>query len=87
MKGKNTILELYEYCIDNIYTNTIESSNYTDEINKLEEELEETLTPEQKKKYEENSICYQKRNEEIYKNIWTSAYSKATKLIAEGLKE
>lgn len=87
MKDKNTISELYENYIDDIYSNTIEKSKYTDKIKRLEKELDETLTKEQKDKQEEINTYYQKRNEEVFKNIWKSAYSLATKLIIEGLKE
>lgn len=87
MENKDTILELYEYDIDNIYTGTVENSSYTNEIIKNEEELERTLTKEQKEKFEQINVYHQKRNEEIYKKIWITAYSKATKLLVEGLKE
>ena len=87
MENKDTILELYENAIDNIYKSTVENSSYTNEIIKNEEELEKTLTKEQKEKLEQINEYHQKRNEEIFKEIWISAYSKATKLIVEGLKE
>lgn len=87
MENKENILKLYDNFIDAVYTETLNRSEYTNKIKDIENIFKEKLTLSQIEMLDLINSYQQKQNEEMYKNIWIKAYSLATKLIIEGLKE
>ena len=87
MENKEELIKLYESKIDEIYGNTINNSSYTDKIKCLEDELIQILTDQQKEQLQKINEYKQQQNEEIYKNIFVSAFSLATKLFVEGINK
>ena len=53
MEGKETIEEIFEQNMDKIYTDTVEKLEINKEISDLTDELNKTLTDEQKKLLDE----------------------------------
>lgn len=87
MENKENILKLYDNYIDEIYTETLSKSEYTDKIKDIENNFKEKLSSSQIEMLDLINSYQQKQNDEMYKNIWITSYSLATKLIIEGLKE
>lgn len=87
MVNKKNILKLYENFVDGIYTMTNEEKNILGEIVILEDRLNATLTDEQKKLLDEIHTKENKRQEELYKNMFIEGFSLATKLFVEGMRD
>ena len=86
MEGKETIEEIFEQNMDKIYTDTVEKLEINKEISDLTDELNKTLTDEQKKLLDEINQKEDEKRDIINKNTFIFAYSLATKSIIEGLK-
>lgn len=84
MENKETILQLYENFIDEIYTMTHSNLEVTKKIDEQETLLRETLTEEQKEIIETLNNYEDERNEIVNKNTFIYAFSLATKLFVEG---
>ena len=85
MNDNQTILELYDMFMDQIYTMTPENYKLSTEISDLEDKLNSTLTKEQQELLESINEKESERVEEVYKNVFVFSYKLATKLLVEGL--
>lgn len=89
LNNKETICKLYDMYMDEIYENTVENIEQSEEIAELEELLNNILTEEQKKvlnELQEHQYEFDKeRNELINKNTFVFAFSLAIKLFTEAL--
>lgn len=83
---KKTILELYENYADKIYDKAL-SKKLSNEVSFLEDKLLENLSEEQKKLLDEINTKKSEKEEIIYREMFVSAFSLATRLFVEGLKE
>lgn len=86
MEGKETIIEIFEQNMDNIYTTTVEKLEIEKEIASLEEELYKTLSADQLELINEINQKENMKHDIINRNTFVFAYSLATKSIIEGLK-
>ncbi len=86
MEDKETIVELFEQNMDKIYTDTDEKLKINKEIADLTEELNKTLTEEQKQLLDEINQKEDEKREIINRNTFVFAYSLATKSIIESFK-
>lgn len=86
MEGKETIIEIFEQNMDNIYTETVEKLEIEKEIASLEEELYKILSAEQLELINEINQKENMKHDIINRNVFVFAYSLATKSIIEGLK-
>lgn len=86
MEGKETIEELFEQYMDNIYTETDEKLEINREISELTDKLNKTLSDEQKQLLEQINLKEDEKHDIINKNTFVFAYSLANKLFAESLK-
>ena len=86
MEGKETIEEIFEQNMDKIYTDTVEKLEINKEISDLTDELNKTLTDEQKKLLEEINQKEDEKRDIINKNTFVFAYSLAVKSIIQSLK-
>lgn len=86
MEGKETIVEIFEQNMDNIYTETVEKLEIEKEIASLEEELYKTLSKEQLELLNEINQRENMKHDIVNRNVFVFAYSLATKSIIEGLK-
>ena len=84
MEDKQTILKLYEMCVDDIYKITSVDLELSKKINEKEDLL--NLTKEQKNILEEINNYRNERTVELTKNTFIYAFSLANKLIIESLK-
>lgn len=84
MEDKQTILKLYEMCVDDIYKMTSVDLELSKKINEKEDLL--NLTKEQKNILEEINNYRNERTVELTKNTFIYAFSLANKLIIESLK-
>jgi len=85
MNDNQTILELYDMFMDQIYIMTPENYKLSTEISDLEDKLNSTLTKEQQELLESINEKESERVEEVYKNVFVFSYKLATKLLVEGL--
>ena len=85
MNDNQTILELYDMFMDQIYTMTPENYKLSIEISELEDELNKTLNDKQKELLEEIQEKESERVEEVFKSVFVYSYKLATKLLVEGL--
>lgn len=86
LEGKETIVEIFEQNMDNIYTETVEKLEIEKEIASLEEELYKTLSKEQLELLNEINQRENMKHDIVNRNVFVFAYSLATKSIIEGLK-
>ena len=86
LEDKETIVELFEQNMDKIYTDTDEKLKINKEIADLTEELNKTLTEEQKQLLDEINQKEDEKREIINRNTFVFAYSLATKSIIESFK-
>ncbi len=86
MEGKETIEEIFEQNMDKIYTDTVEKLEINKEISDLTDELNKTLTDEQKKLLDEINQKEDEKRDIINKNTFVFAYSLAVKSIIQSLK-
>ena len=87
MKDKETILKLFELYIDEVYERTDEYEELSAQVLKYEDELYQELTEEQKPKFDKIIELENKLSDVTDKQCWVYAFSLATKLIIEGLRE
>ncbi len=87
MKDKETILQLYNNYIDEIYTMTVEKLDVSKEIVTLENELDKTMTEQQKEILKKLQQKEDEKNEIVYKQVFVFAYSLANKLMIESLTD
>lgn len=85
MNDNQTILELYDMFMDQIYTMTPENYKLSTEISDLEDKLNSTLTKEQQELLELINEKESERVEEVFKSVFVYSYKLATKLLIEGL--
>lgn len=85
MEDKETILKLYENFINDIYSMTDEKLEINKKISAKQEQLIETLTPEQSKLLDDIKLLENESNELVNRNTFVFAYQLATKLIVESL--
>jgi len=86
LEGKETIEEIFEQNMDKIYTDTVEKLEINKEISDLTDELNKTLTDEQKKLLDEINQKEDEKRDIINKNVFVFAYSLAVKSIIQSLK-
>jgi len=86
LEGKETIEEIFEQNMDKIYTDTVEKLEINKEISDLTDELNKTLTDEQKKLLDEINQKEDEKRDIINKNTFVFAYSLAVKSIIQSLK-
>ena len=86
MEGKETIEEIFEQNMDKIYTDTVEKLEINKEISDLTDELNKTLTDEQKKLLDEINQKEDEKRDITNKNTFVFAYSLAVKSIIQSLK-
>ena len=72
--------------MDKIYTDTVEKLEINKEISDLTDELNKTLTDEQKKLLDEINQKEDEKRDIINKNTFVFAYSLAVKSIIQSLK-
>ena len=84
MENKETILQLYETFIDEIYTMTVSKLEVTKKIDEQETLLRETLTEKQKEIINKLNNYENEKNELVNQNTFVYAFSLATKLFLEG---
>ena len=84
---KNTILDLYNRFADEIYDQALKNNKLSNEILFLENKLIESLSEEQKEVFDKINAKRSEQEELIYKEMFISAFSLATRLFVEGLKE
>lgn len=87
MENKETILQLYDNYIDEIYTANSEKLEVSKEISDLENEFDKTLSEEQKKLLDKIRSKESEKNELIYKQVFIFAYSLANRLMIESLTD
>lgn len=87
MEDKKTILKLYDFFMDEIYQSVPTNQNELNEIVEIEDKLLEGLTEEQKQLVEKIREYESNRTEEVNKCVFVNAFSMATKLFVEGIKE
>lgn len=87
MKKKENILKQYEIHADKIYNTTLDTLDIVQEIEILQDKLNNTFTEEQKKLFEELKDKENKKNEELYKNMFIEGFSLSTKLLVEGMQD
>ena len=86
MKDDKTILKLYDKYIDDIYSITKDNIEISKKVVELENILLPTLTKEQKDLLNQISNLENDRTDILTKNTFKFAYSLATNLIVESLK-
>lgn len=86
MKDDKTILKLYDKYIDDIYSMTKDNIEISKKVVELENVLLPTLTKEQKELLNQISNLENDRTDILTKNTFKFAYSLATNLIVESLK-
>ncbi len=86
MEGKEAIEEIFEQNMDKLYTDTDEKLEINKEISDLTDELNKTLTDEQKKLLDEINQKEDEKRDIINKNTFVFAYSLAVKSIIQSLK-
>ena len=86
MKDDKTILKLYDKYIDDIYSMTKDNIEISKKVVELENVLLPTLTKEQKDLLNQISNLENDRTDILTKNTFKFAYSLATNLIVESLK-
>jgi len=86
LEGKETIVEIFEQNMDNIYTDTVEKLEIEKEISDLTDELNKTLTEEQKKLLDEINQKEDEKHDIVNRNTFVFAYSLATRIIVESFK-
>ena len=86
MKDDKTILKLYDKYIDDIYSITKDNIKISKKVVELENILLPTLTKEQKDLLNQISNLENDRTDILTKNTFKFAYSLATNLIVESLK-
>ena len=86
MKDDKTILKLYDKYIDDIYSMTKDNIEISKKVVDLENVLLPTLTKEQKELLNQISNLENDRTDILTKNTFKFAYSLATNLIVESLK-
>lgn len=86
MEDKKTLEELFECNMDKIYTETDEKLEINKQISELTDELNKTLTDEQKKLLDEINQKEDEKRDIINKNTFVFAYSLAVKSIIQSLK-
>lgn len=87
MKNKQTILDLYERYIDDIYKETFKSNQLTNEITALENKLDETLSEEQKLLLTKIRTKEKEQEEKICREVFSRAFSLSTKLFIESIQK
>ena len=80
-----TITELFQNHMDDIYENAGIDKEITDKIIAIEQPFYSNLSKEQKKQFEEIGDLETQRHEKVYKNIFIYAFSLANKLLIESL--
>ena len=86
MEDKKTLEELFECNMDKIYTETDEKLEINKQISELTDELNKTLTDEQKKLLDEINQKEDEKRYIINKNTFVFSYSLAVKSIIQSLK-
>jgi hypothetical protein len=86
LEGKEAIEEIFEQNMDKLYTDTDEKLEINKEISDLTDELNKTLTDEQKKLLDEINQKEDEKRDIINKNTFVFAYSLAVKSIIQSLK-
>ena len=86
MKDDKTILKLYDKYIDDIYSITKDNIEISKKVVELENILLPTLTKEQKDLLNQISNLENDRTDVLTKETFKFAYSLATNLIVESLK-
>lgn len=87
MENKETILKLYELFILNGLNSTPQYSEMLSSYTELREELEQSLTEEQKEKLQILEELQHNMNTEDNQQVFVEGFSVATKLIMESLNK
>lgn len=87
MEDKKTILDLYYKMSEEVYEVTPEIKKILKETIEITDKLRSTLTEEQKRLLDKVIEKESERGEVVGKQIFVKAFSFATKLFEEGLKE
>lgn len=87
MENKETILKLYELFILNGLNSTPQYSEMLSKYTELREELNQSLTKEQKEKLDILEELERNMNTEDNQQVFVEGFSVATKLIMESLNK
>lgn len=87
MESKERILDLYDKYVNEIYKVGQRELNLLKEISNIEYKLNETFKDEQRQLFYEIQNLMNQKNELINKQIFTFAYSLASRLCVEALND
>lgn len=85
MESKEAIIDLYDKYTNEIYKVSSEELNLLKEISNIEYKLNETFKDEQRQLFYEIQNLMNQKNELVNKQIFTFAYSLASRLCIEAL--